>query len=323
MKDTNYAFAVARIRYHELKLLDAGQLEQLITASDTKEVLRRLRDSGWDVPDAGADPSQVLETETARAWDLLLECAPDIHELDALIVRNDFHNLKAVLKCLYSDQDPAPYLITPACIEGAQLAKAVKEKNYGLLPHWMEKPARESYQCMVETRSGQSTDMSADRYAIETMADMARATGNDIMIQLIRIICDCANLKSAFRCVRTGKDRAFIDRCLADTGGISRDSLAEACAKGLDALLAYLEFTQYREAAQAYQESAAQFETWCDDQVMQLLQKAKTMAFGLEPLAAYYLAKEAEVKNIRIILSAKENGLSDDAIRQRMRQLYV
>ena len=46
-------------------------------------------------------------------------------------------------------------------------------------------------------------------------------------------------------------------------------------------------------------------------------------AFGASPLAAYFIAKETELKCIRIILSAKLSHVSGEIIRERMRELYV
>ena len=46
-------------------------------------------------------------------------------------------------------------------------------------------------------------------------------------------------------------------------------------------------------------------------------------AFGIEPLAAYYIAKEAEIKDIRILTVCKESGTDNTAITERMRKLYV
>ena len=83
-----------------------------------------------------------------------------------------------------------------------------------------------------------------------------------------------------------------------------------------------LSLTPYAAAADALRSSMAAFETWCDDAVIDALAGAKTKPFGPEPLAAYVLGKENEIKTVRIILSARHNGLPDDAVRARIRTLY-
>ncbi|MBQ1545725.1 MAG: V-type ATPase subunit [Clostridia bacterium] len=56
---------------------------------------------------------------------------------------------------------------------------------------------------------------------------------------------------------------------------------------------------------------------------MECVNQARYTAFGIDPVVAYYIARDAEIKSARIILSAKKNGLSNDVIRERVRTLYV
>jgi len=47
------------------------------------------------------------------------------------------------------------------------------------------------------------------------------------------------------------------------------------------------------------------------------------VTFGPEPLFSYLVAKEMEIKILRIIMVSKMNNISPDAIRERLRDLYV
>jgi V/A-type H+-transporting ATPase subunit C len=44
---------------------------------------------------------------------------------------------------------------------------------------------------------------------------------------------------------------------------------------------------------------------------------------NISPLAAYILARENEIKSVRILLSGKINDLPEDSIRERLREMYV
>ena len=87
--------------------------------------------------------------------------------------------------------------------------------------------------------------------------------------------------------------------------------------------MSYLSTTVYAAGAALVSESPSAFEKWCDDEGLALLERTKYEFFGPEPLIAYYLSKEAELKNVRILLAAKENNIPVNEIRQRMRRLYV
>ena len=56
---------------------------------------------------------------------------------------------------------------------------------------------------------------------------------------------------------------------------------------------------------------------------MEMIRPEKYHPFTLGPLAAYILAREAEIKSVRILLSGKLNHLSENAIRERLREMYV
>jgi V/A-type H+-transporting ATPase subunit C len=51
-----------------------------------------------------------------------------------------------------------------------------------------------------------------------------------------------------------------------------------------------------------------------DNYIMAYVRKALFTAFGLEPLIGYLIAKENEIKNLRIIMVGKINGISNDII---------
>ena len=56
---------------------------------------------------------------------------------------------------------------------------------------------------------------------------------------------------------------------------------------------------------------------------MELIRPQKSNYFGIEPIAAYLLARENEIKTVRIILCGKRSGIDDGVIRERLRDMYV
>ena len=133
------------------------------------------------------------------------------------------------------------------------------------------------------------------------------------------------NIKTAFRAIKTGKDGAFLEKALSSGNKtISREKLI-ACAgaeKKMDELLSYLSTTSYSSGTKYLSSSPAEFEKWVDDQMLSLLLPTKYSPLGPEPLIGFYLGKEAEIRNIRIILAAKQNNLPLDVVSGRLRRLY-
>ena len=91
----------------------------------------------------------------------------------------------------------------------------------------------------------------------------------------------------------------------------------------MDAICEYLRGTAYAEGADALSESASAFERWCDNRIIQTISPEKYHAFTIGPVIAYVIARQNEIKTVRIILSGKQNELPDDSIRERVRKMYV
>ena len=73
----------------------------------------------------------------------------------------------------------------------------------------------------------------------------------------------------------------------------------------------------------ALRQSPSAFERWCDNLMIQRIKPQQFEPFGIGPLAAYILGRENEIKSVRIILLGKLNGLPEEAIRERVREMYV
>ena len=70
-------------------------------------------------------------------------------------------------------------------------------------------------------------------------------------------------------------------------------------------------------------ESASAFERWCDNRIIETISPQKYNAFTIGPIIAYVIARQNEIKTVRIILSGKQNDLPEESIRERVREMYV
>ena len=67
MGDNSYAFAVARIRVKEKKLLSDADIAQMAAMKDEASVLAFLADRGWGDGQSPADAEQMLSAEEAKS----------------------------------------------------------------------------------------------------------------------------------------------------------------------------------------------------------------------------------------------------------------
>ena len=322
-RELEYTYAVARVRANEQTLLSAADIEQLITAGDYKVTMQKLSDAGWGEIKDIYNYASYLENYFAKTWDFLVEIMSDIHELDLLLVKNDMQNLKAALKQIVSQHDAKDLYVQSTVYDTESILKAVEDRRWNDLPDFMQEPAKEAYEVLTETSNGQLADAIIDKATLERIKFLGVESGSPVLAELAERMCATANIKTALRCANTGKSKDFVTRSLCNCDTISKDKLIETSLEGVDSVLKYLEESSYKEAGAKFKESTSAFEKWCDDILMECVKEARYTAFGIDPIIAYYVARDAEIKTVRIILSAKINNLPADVIRERVRALYV
>lgn len=323
MEKTDYAYAVTAVRVRENRLLTSADLLRLTEADSVGTVMEFLRARGWQIPAGSQDIAALLRNELIGTWDFLREIAPDLSILHALILRKDYHNLKAAIKSSLSGIDIGTYFLSPGTVPQDLIREAVKSRDYSALPDSMKSAGEEAYDVLVRTGDGQLADIIIDRAALDDILATAIRSGNPLLIRLQELFCTAADIKTAFRASRMHKNTDFLERAISMGGKPDRAGLIESASKGEAALLTWLSKTEYAEGSALLASSPAGFEKWCDDKAVAMTEDVKYMFFGPEPLIAFYLAKEAEIKNLRILLTALENNLPFDQVRDRMRRMYV
>ena len=325
MKQTDFTYAVARIRSKELGLLSAQNLEQLISARSADDALRLLADKGWGAPDEPLEAEAMLAGEKNRAWQTVGEMVEDMSIFDVLRIPDDFHNLKAAIKQLYTNATLAPerLYVRNGRLDPETVRKCVAGKDFAQLPGRMNEAGAKAYETLVQTGDGQLCDVILDRAALEDMLEAGKASGSEVLAEYALMTAVSANVRIAARCARTGKSLEFVRRALAPCESLDVEALAHASVGGMGAVAEYLTGTDYADGAVALQESPAAFERWCDNLIMRRLQPQKYNPFTVGPLAAYLLARENEIKCVRMVLTGKLNGMPEGTIRERLREMYV
>ena len=327
MSNSYYAYEVTRIHANEQRLLNKQDIETLIAASDANEVLRLLKEKGWSSSGAGADieADAMLHEETQKTWDLVQELCGNIAEFAIFRYVNDFHNLKAAIKltCTEETKNNERYFIPYGNVEASVIMQATAAHDFSELPEYLKTAGQEAYDILVNTGNGQLCDMILDNAALETIWQEGEKTKSKMLQAYVKITVDVANIKAAVRCFRMGKSKEFVERAIANAGTFEKDLLVAAACEGIDEICKLLEQAGYSNGAEALRKSMAAFECWCDNAVIEMIRPQRGNYFGIEPIAAFVLGRENEIRLVRLIISAKINHLENAVLRERLRLTYV
>ena len=307
MSSTKYANAVGAVKAMENLLLTRSDIDQLINARTDSEFKSMLESKSGD--------------SLKSVWEMLRSYAPDSMELEVLLYKNDFHNLKVALKSVIANRDPKNCFIYPSNLDTGVLLESVRNRDFESIPKYIRSTAEEVYLLLTDTLDGQLSDVVIDTACMKALQESAQKTGSNFMTEYAEIITVTADIKTAYRCSKMKKPVSFMEKALCGSRSLEKEFLVNAVISG--SLFEELEQTEYRELAELLKESPAKFEKKCDDMITELAETARMKSFGIDPLLAYYIAKETEIKNLRIISVCRESGADRQTVTERVRKLYV
>lgn len=322
MKSQDFTYAVSRIRMKETKLLSKKDIDRLISQSDYQSVLRTLAELGFG-SDNNSDADDIIAAEQNKLWSLMAELVEDMSVFDIFRLQNDYHNLKVCVKSVYSNTSPDSMFVSGGTIEPQELFEKVKNRDYKELPELMGDTAANALDVLLKTGDGQLCDILIDTASLNAVSLFADKSQDEVIKDYAELYVDSANIKVAVRGSKFNKTFEFFTKSLTDSKNLNKELLARSAVKGFDEICNYLGTTKYKDAVEHIKSSMSAFEKWCDDLLINGMKKQKSEPFTIGPLIAYILAKQNEIKVVRLILIAKLNNLDDAKINERIREMYV
>lgn len=323
-KEQIYPYAVARIRVLEKKLLSNQVLNQMAEEKEPASCFRTLTEYGYDYPSElnSIGVEKILSAETEKTYGLIRDLVPNAKFIDVFLYKNDYHNLKVLIKSEVSGVDGEQFLIDGGTEPVGKLKKALLDRNYSDLPPVMGKAIAEAFSAYSKTQSGRVVDMIMDKAAFRQMKEGACESRNQFIIDYVSKLCDLTNLKSFLRIRKMNKDFTTFSSVFVEGGILSLNYFLNAFS--MDNPVNSFKATSYGVVCEnGMDKGFTEFEKLCDNYIMDYVKDAKFKALTLEPLIAYLYARESEIKTVRIILSGKLNNISSKIIKERVREAYA
>jgi V/A-type H+-transporting ATPase subunit C len=330
--DTRYAYAVARVRGMETRLLDRQWIERLL-GETADGALKALSDSAYQdaIADVGRpeDIEQGLERALAETLLTVSEVSPEPELIDLFRIRWDFRNLKSLVKASVLKLAGGEIGIVqgPGTIDPGLLEKAVREKDYTMVPAFLADPAREAEEAYRDQGELSVIDQVFDTALWGRSLAVARERGEAFLLSFFAAEIDLANIKAFVRIKESGKDRTDLARAFIPGGTVDRSFLEGMLGEPLDAFARGIEYGPYGSLAPIFRdwsrEKAHLLELACDNLLLKLTEPGKTIAYGIEPLVAFILMRRIEIKLVRAAVIAKLDGLTRGEIEGRLRSTHV
>ena len=305
---SDYIFPCVVIRSKEVDLLSRDELLRLLDLKSVQDIMNVLADHGYGDGKELENPrdfEKVLSANMKETYDTIYSTIPDEKELSFFKYPNDYHNIKVLLKAEFLKSDASHLLIDSGTIPADKLQDMLRRRDFSLMTVEMRQAVDEAIELFAKSRDPQEIDLRLDKACYKDMLTDAEESGNQFLQEYVRKLIDSLNIDAFARLKEVGKPRAFFKRVFLDGGDLDENAVEQ------------------KAAAIVNEVTLSGVEKYLDAQRMEFVRDALYVPFGIEPVVGYLEAKEAEVMNLRMILTGKISGMDDTLIRERLRDTYV
>lgn len=353
MNRDNYIGGSISTRIRENNLLTSNDLERLNDYNSVEDVLNALSDSSYrDAIQNLNRPEEyekILDEELKNSYDLIENTAGDDNILQYFRERYNFHNLKVLVREIAQDESYANLYNDIGNIDLAYIKRHLSNDNIevGFL-EGLEIEGYEPFNKSVnendtyveygkkalakfrETNNPKDIDITLDKAYYEKLLIDAKEIDLEELTKYTKERIDLINIKTLLRIKAQGNEASDLSEALIDGGYIEPERLVELAPADINHIVVKLSnenINKYLVRAlddeKTLDQNLLDLEKAIDDHQMDYSRLAKSMTYGPEVLMNYIISKEAEIKNLRIILVSKLNSLPKEFTLERLRETYA
>ena len=322
--DWRYTYQTAEVRALETQMLTRATFLDMANAENFDSAADLLAAGEYALPQGGGDLQEmesILQLRRSDIRELFADLMIDKPIAELFRTRDDFANLRLALRRTLTEKPLGTDYSNDGNVSPQIFEQVFEEENYELFPDYMQQAVERAVLAYYQDKDIRRIDYAIDAVQAEYNLKEARRLNSIFLLGLFRIQIDLTNIRTMLRLKFTESEH----RNVFLKGGYIE---LEWLKKGLDidyAALGSLFFAtpyhQLVEAGASYLMSDKSFlrvEQQCDEYLTGFLKTTIQITAGPQPVIAFLLMKENEIRKVRLILTAKKNSLDAKLILDRI-----
>ncbi len=338
--DWRYTFQTALVRALEMQMLSRATLLDMANAGSFEQAADLLSGTEYALPRGGrdfAEVNEILQQRRAAVRVLFSDLIPDKPIIELFRTRDDFANLRlAVRRTLTEKELGTDYSsdgnVQPEMIE--QIFSEEDEFSKPVFPDYIRQAVEQAVLGYYQNKDIRRVDYAIDRVQAQYNLEQARRLKSVFLLGLFRIQIDLTNIRTMLRLkfiesesrTKTAEAEAFLvrDNVFLEGGFIELERIRHGAELGYEALGPLFFVTPYHRIVDtganylASSKSFLRLEQQCDEHLTGFLKSTVQITAGPQPIIAFLLMKENEIRTVRLILTAKKNFLDTKLILDRL-----
>ena len=315
----------------ENTFLNQEKFNRLVYSESIDEALRVLAESnygGGTIAENG-DYEKILRAEEDKVSAFMAESMPDNCGMESFLLKQDYHNAKALTKAKYMRLEDADFMLAPqGTVDIGLLKESVNSDNYSRLPDLMAKALSETDVARANgDKSPRTIDVTLDKACYADVLRVAKAGKQKTIIRYWTASIDFVNISTFIRSRREGEELRTFRKAFIEGGEIPLSTFESAYEATDEAVAEKFRYTAYGktvyEAFSGEDGAMVAFERAQDNYLLDIFKRDRTDIFSISPLAGFYVAKKQEIKVVRMILICIKNRVDTAQIKARLRDYYA
>ncbi len=324
VEDWRYAFATAKVRSLETLMLSRGMFLDMANAESFQGALDLLGGTDYAMLSAAAgfgEIEQMLLAKRAEQRNLFIELMIDENLVELLRARHDFANMRLAIRRVVTERPIGLDYSDFGSVPAEEFEEIFEQENYARFPYYLQEAVEAAVLGYYGNKDIRQIDYAIDNYESQYRIKKAIGLGSEFLLSLFRTRIDLTNIRTMLRL----KLAESIDRQFFLPGGyVEIDRLVHALDIGYEALAPLFYATPYHDVVEggvSYltgEQSFLRLERLCEEHKTGFLRSTQSLAAGPQPVIAYFLMKENEIRSLRMVLTCKNNGLDTKMILDRL-----
>jgi len=320
--DWRYTYATAQARALQSQMLSKTELHDLANAENFTAAAELLSQTKYALPQNANlnDLENILLQRRTELRAIFKKLIIDEEIIEPLIVREDFANMRLALRRKLTEKPVGVDYSNDGSIPAEDFEKIFEEENYTPLPYHMREAIERAVLAYYQDKDIRQIDYALDYTHFEYKLNRAIQAKHIFIINLFRMQIDINNIKTLLRLKFTESE---VRDVFIFGGFLNIRELKIALDADFETIKNMFAHTPYKEIFEqginylTENNSFIKLEQKCEEHIAGFLKTTNNITAGPQPIIAYLLGKEAEIRRLRLILTAKKNELEKQLILDR------
>lgn len=322
--DWRYIFQTAQVRVYEMQMLTRATLLDMANAESFQQAADYLAAGEYALPRTSKsfeDLETLLLQRRSELRQLFEDLIIDKSIVELFKTRDDFANLRLAVRRVVTEKPLGADYSNDGNVAPQLFEEVFEQENYGLLPDYMQQAIEQSVLEYYQNKDIRQIDFAIDKVQAEYNLKKAHWLESLFLLGLFRIQIDLTNIRTMLRLKFTKSEQRNV---FLEGGYLGLERLKDALEVDYEALGSLFYVTPYYEIVQAgasyltSNKSFLKIEQRCENFLADFLKTTIQITAGPQPIIAYLLMKENEIRTVRLLITAKKNSLAPKLILDRL-----